>query len=146
MKGEMRTFRRLLLCVLAAVMSAGCGTIRLGYPTATELLHARGVEWERDSAAGIQFYMERASWGERHRSYVRTNAAESKERVLALVGVPAYDPVIHYFIVGSRARMYELTDHTSNGVAYYTTGTLCVIANDTVRAFGAHELFHIVAM
>jgi hypothetical protein len=115
-------------------------------PEAKDLINKSDFKWIADSTPNFNFYFEENSWAAKNSHWVKENAEESFRRVLSLIGEKEYSNKIHYFIVGSRLRMKDLIGRETNGEAFPNRNLICAIANDTVKALGAHELFHVMSM
>jgi len=95
--------------------------------------------------AHFRLYFERESFAERHIDALKERAEQSRTRVLALLGVTDYSAQVTVFVVGSRARMKALIGKEVNGQAIPSRNVILVVVSDSIDAFSAHELCHVVA-
>ena len=138
-----------LLAVLLTPLE-GCGLIYIqglspGY-SKDDLLANSDFHWLKDSSASSDIYFEPGSWAAHNVLVVRSNADSALLHILRMIGGPHFPNRLNYFIVNNRSRMHSLIGRETNGIAFAHELVICAIANDTVRALGAHEMFHVVAM
>lgn len=147
----MKKFSRNLLIFIAIVImlvvSSGCGIIQLPFmaPTNEDLKNNVQFKWIADSTEHFHFYIEKDSWAAKNIKQVKDDSEKEYKHILELLNEPGYKNTIYYFIVKDRTRMDELIGRKTNGCAFTNRNILCAIANDSVRALGAHELFHIIS-
>jgi len=145
-----RTSTILFLLAALSFLFAGCGLLSLVgiHPeySSRDLLSNRDFRWLRDSSASCNIYYEAGSWAERNPAYLRANADSSTAHVLRMIGEPRFDRRLNYFIVSSRQRMRELVGEELNAVAFPGDFVLCAVANDSLKAIGVHEIFHLITM
>lgn len=139
-----------LLLALLCTLLQGCGLVYIqglspGY-SKDDLLANSEFHWIKDSCASSDIYFEPGSWSSHNVLVVRSNADSAFARILRLVGEPRFPHRLNYFIVNNRLRMRYLIGRETNGIAFARELVICAIANDSVRALGPHEMFHVVAM
>jgi hypothetical protein len=152
----MKTHRHIKL-VVVAIMSAtlclifhACGLIYIdgvigGY-TKDDLLENPDFRWTRDSSLSCDIYYEANSWAARNIAAIKRDADSSLVRILGMLHERSFPHRLSYFIVINRSRMQSLIDRQTNGIAFAREKIICAIANDSMRALGPHEMFHVVAM
>jgi len=139
-----------LILGLLTLLYQGCGLIYIqgisgGY-SKEDLLADHDFHWSKDSCASSDIYFESGSWAAQHIASVRSNADSAFTHILRLIGQTTFPHRLNYFIVANRPRMDALIGFQTNGIAFARELVICAVANDTVRALGAHEMFHVVAM
>jgi len=152
----MKTHRHINL-VVVAVLSAtlclvfhGCGLIYvegvIGDYSKDKLLENPDFLWTRDSSLSCDIFYEADSWAARNIVAIRRDADSALVRILGLLHESTFSHRLNYFIVNNRIRMQSLINQETNGRAFPRRHLICAVANDSVRALGAHEMFHVVAM
>jgi hypothetical protein len=143
----------MIFVVLPAGLSLvfhGCGLIYIdglvGDYSRDQLLKNSSFRWVEDSSNCCNIFYESNSWAARNIAVIRRDTDSSLVRVLGLLQEPSFPYRLNYFIVSDRSRMQSLIDRQTNGMAFARQRVICAIANDSVRALGPHEVFHVVAM
>ena len=125
----------------------GCGLIVINPDySSEELLKNPGFSWERDSSVSFDIYYESNSWAAHNILAIKRNADSALERILILLHEPSYPHRLNYFFVKNRTEMGRLINQETNGRAFPGGQILCAIVNDSARALGSHEMFHVIAI
>ena len=111
-----------------------------------ELLENPHFQWTRDSSLSCDIFYEADSWAARNIVAIRRDADSALVRILGLLHESSFPHRLNYFIVNNRVRMQSLINQQINGRAFPRRHLICAVANDSVRALGSHEMFHVVAM
>jgi hypothetical protein len=138
------------LLALLCFVYQGCGLIYIqgisaGY-SKDDLLADHDFHWVKDSCASSDIYFEAGSWAAHNIAFVKSNADSALVHILRLIAQTRFPHRLNYFIVDNRPRMNALIGLQTNGIAFARELVICAVANDTVRALGAHEMFHVVTM
>ncbi len=128
----------------------GCGLIYIdgliGDYSKEELLGNPDFQWTRDSSLACEIFYESDSWTARNIVAVRQGADSALVHIVQMLHEQSFPRKISYFIVNDRLRMRSLINQEINGKTFASRCVICAVANDSVRALGAHEMFHVVAM
>ena len=128
----------------------GCGLIYIdglvGDYSKDQLLDNSNFRWVEDSSNSCNIFYESNSWVARNIATIRRDADRSLVHVLGLLQEPSFPHKLSYFIVNDRSRMQSLINRQTNGMAFARQRVICAIANDSMRALGPHEMFHVIAM
>ena len=130
---------------IAAMTVAGFGCFRVAAPTVPELTSRRDFAWTTAHGEHVDLYVEEKSFAAAHIDSLMTRSEAAWSRVLEVLGVATYPPRISVFVVESRDRMQALIGLTANGQAIPRRQAAFSVYNAQVDAFGAHEMFHVVA-
>lgn len=124
-----------------------CGLVVLdGSITKNKLLTNSDFAWREDSSQHFKYYYEKGTWADRNIDSLKVIAERSFKICLQLIQRSGYTDTINYFIVESRERMDDLIYRRTNGMAFANANIVCVIASDSIKAIGAHEIFHIISI
>ena len=137
--------RLALLAVLPALLGA-CGSLIVTQRSLAYLEGRTGFEWRSRAADGFVVHVEADSATEPDHERILAAAREARGSVLAYLGEPTYEPVVHVFAVDDRARMRALIGRETNAMAYYRSNSLCLVWPRSGRSGVHHELLHVVAM
>lgn len=137
----------ILFPFILVIVLNGCGLIYLPFmaPTYEDLKNNSDFKWIADSSQHFQYYMEENSWAAKNIDAMKKQAEADLEKSLKIINEKEYKEKLYYFVVRDRSRMKLLIDRETNGAAFTNRNILCAIANDSVRALGTHELFHIIS-
>ena len=101
-----------------------------------------GFSWKIERVPNFEFNYEADSEAERRLSQLKEVAERGRASILKLLGLEAYEPVIHVFFVSSIARMNELVGSEVLGRSRPTQhAVFCVVAPFSELSLN-HELAH----
>lgn len=121
--------------------------------SAKALKEKKGFTWITKSSANFDFYYEVGTPAERDIEKIMANMEKSRAHVETLLG-GTFGTRTDAFLVDSRARMKQLVGEEGNGFAFGSRKMLvgklemvsAMVYSDTIKAIGAHETCHILAL
>ena len=134
------------ILVLATSLLAGWGGQRaLGsttaHPAVQQYLENPSFEWKCDKTEHFQICVERDAQNDHAIGLLKRNAERDRTQVLNFAGDPAYDHMIHVFLVKSRTRMKDLIGFDVDGRSRPAQHALFSVVTP-YRLHLTHELCH----
>ncbi len=136
---------RILLLASTSLVSIACAPWH-GQPDARQLRQRAGFAWVDDTTDTFILHLERGTASARRADLLAFQLDRARERGLQILGEKNFTPKIEVFAVGSRERMDVLVGRAIDGIAFYRSNVIAIVAGDSVAASPVHEVFHVLAM
>ena len=132
--------------IVSTFVISGCGSLIVTQRSVESLANEGGFNWETRKTDSFVLYAESGSTAATDLNEIEAGARRSKERVLAYLQEPAFEPTVAVFLVENRDRMNDLIGRRPNATAFLSSNALCLVWSESLKVGATHELLHIVAM
>ncbi len=102
-------------------------------------------KWITDTSKHFQYYFEKGSLAAKNIETMKKRAEADLLKCLAIIGKKEYNEKMYYFFVKDKNRIILLTGTDANACTFTNSKIICATLNDSVRAIGCHEIFHVLS-
>jgi hypothetical protein len=99
-------------------------------------------KWITDTSKHFQYYFEKDTRVVKDIQKFKKDAETDFLHCLKVMGEKEYNKKLHYFVVKDSRRMKLFSGIKPNALSYTNSNIIC--SNDSARAFGCHEMTHIL--